>query len=109
MKSKTSATQEFAAKQSVRRTAEQSAVHDVYRSTTPPEEITVTSYINPVRNFYQENDFQISQRDEIQETYDQLYELSGLHIATGSATRLVQNQYILLGGTSLVHTKLITR
>ena len=76
MKSKTSATQEFAAKQSVRRTAEQSAVHDVYRSTTPPEKITDTSYINPVRNFYQENDFQISQRDEIQETYDQLYELS---------------------------------
>ena len=53
-----------------------SATHDVYRNTTPPEEINDTSYISPLRNFYQENDFQISQRDEIQETYDQLYEIS---------------------------------
>ncbi len=66
MKSKTSATHDV----------HRSAVRDVYRSTTPPEEITDTSYISPLRNFYQENDFQISQRDEIQETYDQLYEIS---------------------------------
>ena len=76
MKSKISATKEFAAKQSVRITAEPSATHDVYRNTTPSEEITSTSYISPVRNFYQENDFQISQRDEIKEIYDQLYEIS---------------------------------
>ena len=56
--------------------AKNSATHDVYRNTTPSEEITSTSYISPVRNFYQENDFQISQRDEIKEIYDQLYEIS---------------------------------
>ena len=54
-----------------------SPVRDVYRSTTPnPEKLLATSYIDPTRNFYQENDFQISQRNEIQETYDQLYEIS---------------------------------
>ena len=56
--------------------AENSAAHDVYRSATPSEKIKSTSYIKLFRDFYQENDLEISQRDEIQEIYDQLYELA---------------------------------